>query len=113
MTHAGWRDCGNVLRLADEGHSRLIDVEWGRTAESNFPANIKLVAYDRQGLLHDVSAVFAAESVNVVAVHSHTDDARQMAVMRLTIRVTDLGQLSRVLTKLNQLRNVVEAGREV
>jgi len=103
----------NGRSIGRNADNRLIDVEWGRTAELNFPANIKLVAYDRHGLLHDVSAVFAAESVNVVAVHSHTDDARQMAIMRLTIRVTDLGQLSRVLTKLNQLRNVVEAGREV
>lgn len=71
------------------------------------------MAYDRHGLLHDVSAVFAAQSANVMAVRSHTDDVRQMAIMHLTVQVANLRQLSRVLTKLNQLRNVVEAGREV
>jgi len=106
-------DCRNVLRLGVEERARLVDVSWSGAPERTYSVDVRLAAYDRHGLLRDVSTVVANERVNVVAVSSRTDDATREVDLRLTLEVTDLGQLSRVLDRLAQLPNVTEARREV
>jgi len=106
------RDCRNALRFASEERGRLIDVEWRTRADTTYPVDVVVSAYDRPGLLRDVSAVFANERINVAAMTTTTDKRRQTATMSLTVEVTDLGQLSRVLDRLSQLPNVYDVRRQ-
>ena len=73
--------------------------------------DIFLRAWDRQGLLKDVIAVLANEKVNVTAVHtqSHQDD--NTATMLLTLEIATLGNLGKVLAKMDQLKGVLEVRR--
>ena len=68
-------------------------------------------AYDRSGLLSDITAVLANEKINLSGVNTATDKNDGIARMRLTLEISDIGQLSRVLTLIGQLPNVVEARR--
>ncbi len=106
------RDCANVLRLKDEDRNRLIDVEWGALPDRVFPVDIQLQAYDRPGLLRDVSALLANDQVNVMGINTHTDKKDLIARMELHIEVTDIGQLSRILSRIGQLPNVIEVKRK-
>jgi GTP pyrophosphokinase len=106
-------DCVNILRLKDEDRDRLIDVEWGHSPDRLFPVDIEIEAYDRPGLLRDVSAVLANDKINVVGMHTLTDKTDMVAKMELRAEVTDIGQLSRVLTRIGQLANVIEVKRKV
>ena len=74
---------------------------------------IAVEAYDRSGLLRDITSVLANEKINLNGVNTVTDQHDGMARMRLTLEIADIGQLSRVLTKIGQLPNVVEARRKV
>ena len=104
-------DCANVLRLRVEDRARVIDVAWEESGNDTYPVALQLSAYDRAGLLRDITAVVASEEVNVAGLSSRTSQREQMAHVRLTVEVTDLGQLSRVMDRLTHLANVVEVRR--
>ena len=106
------QDCANVLRLKDEDRDRLIDVEWGARPDRVFPVDIQLQAYDRPGLLRDVSGLLANDRVNVMGVNTVTDRNDMIARMELHIEVTDIGQLSRILSRIGQLPNIIEVKRK-
>jgi GTP pyrophosphokinase len=103
------RDCGNVLRLQGDDLDRLIEVEWGQASEQGYVTDIAIEAYDRPGLLRDITAVLANEKINLNGVSTATDEQDGIARMRLSLEITDIKQLSRVLTLIAQLPNVVEA----
>ena len=107
------QDCGNVLRLQGEDRDRLIEVEWGAASTEGYQVDIAVEAYDRSGLLRDITSVLANEKINLIGVNTLTDKHDGIARMSLTLEITDIGQLSRVLTKIGQLPNVVEARRKV
>ncbi|NCF29379.1 MAG: GTP diphosphokinase [Gammaproteobacteria bacterium] len=104
-------DCANVLRLSVEDRARVIDVAWEESGKDTYPVALQLGAYDRAGLLRDITAVVANEDVNVSALTSEFDEREQMAHVRLTVEVTDLAQLGRVMDRLAHLANVVEVRR--
>jgi len=105
-------DCSNILRLREEDRERMIDVEWGDQPDRVFPVDIQIQAYDRPGLLRDVSSVLANDKINVLGVNTYTDKKDMIAQMELHAEVTDIGQLSRVLTRIGQLPNVIEVKRK-
>ncbi len=99
-------DCPNVLRVHDQ--ERLAMVSWGEET-TTYPVAVRLEAYDRDGLMRDVSTVIAEESVNMRQVK--VDVKKNKAVFDLIIEVNNINQLSRVLTLLENLPNVMEARR--
>ena len=104
-------DCRNVLNLEGTEQARLIDVAWSGGAEESYPVEVAVEAYDRKGLLRDVTAVVSNEAVNIVALDSSTDRRSHLVYMRLTVEVSDIEQLSRVLGRLAQLPNVSDCRR--
>ena len=104
-------DCRNVLNLAGAERARLIDVAWSSGVEESYPVEVAVEAYDRKGLLRDVTSVVSNEAVNIVAIESRTDARTHMVDMRITVEVRDIEQLSRVLDRLQQLPNVTDCRR--
>jgi len=100
------QDCPNVLRIKDK--ERLLQVDWGKV-EHTFPVPIKVKAYDRQGLMGDVSTLLDTENINIADVNVTVN--RSLAVINLVVEVKDLPQLSRILTRIENLPNVLEAHR--
>ena len=105
-------DCTNILNLADDDRERLIEVEWGGEHKQAYPVNLRIVAYDRQGLLRDISQVMTDQNLNVTVVNTNTDADEQIACMNLTIELFDVEQLARTMDKLRQLPNVLEVERQ-
>jgi GTP pyrophosphokinase len=99
-------DCPNILRIKDR--ERLARVSWGEP-KSTYPVDIRIKAYDRDGLLRDVSTVIAEENINMKQVHIDVDE--NLATFDLTLEVGNIAQLSRVLTVLENLPNVMQARR--
>lgn len=99
-------DCPNVLRVKDK--ERLVQVSWGEP-KSTYPVSVRIIAYDRDGLLRDVSTVIAEEGINLSQVKVDVDENE--ATFDLIINVDDIEHLSRVLTRVESLPNVMEARR--
>jgi GTP pyrophosphokinase len=106
-------DCSNFHELAARTPERVIEVEWGlpKTADkaSVYPVDVVVQASDRQGLLRDISEVFAKEKVNVIGVQ--TQSVKGTAWMTFTVEVSDAGRLKRVLTTVAMVPGVRSARR--
>ncbi len=99
-------DCPNILRYRGQSPERVIVIEWGQRIESTFAVDVEITAFDRKGLLSDVTSIVANEKINLTAINTLSDNRDHTANMRLTMEVPDIDTLSRVLTRINQLQNV-------
>ena len=93
-------DCSNFREMAARSIERVIDGEWGSTSKSAalaavYPVDVAVEAADRQGLLRDISEVFAREKTNVIGVQ--TQSVKGTAWMTFTVEVADSGRLNKVL----------------
>lgn len=84
-------------------------VNWARSAENRYPVPVVIVAYDREGLLRDVSTVVANENINIQQVNVNT--RHNVATLYVTLEIENTNQLSRVLSRIETLPNVLEARR--
>ncbi|MFA9401648.1 MAG: RelA/SpoT family protein [Anaerolineales bacterium] len=100
------QDCPNALRARDR--ERLIQVSWGKPHQT-YPVAVTIRAYDRDGLIRDVSTLVANEGISMSAIQVSTKD--NLAVFDMIMGITDVSQLSRVLNRLEALPNVLEARR--
>ena len=99
-------DCGNVLNLREHERERLIDVGWGEEGGRRYRVELRIEAYDRQGLLRDVSTLLSSQDVDVVSVNTLSDPIEQTADMRIGLHIGDVAALATVMERLRQLRNV-------
>ncbi|MEE8426988.1 MAG: bifunctional (p)ppGpp synthetase/guanosine-3',5'-bis(diphosphate) 3'-pyrophosphohydrolase [Woeseiaceae bacterium] len=105
------QDCGNFLGLNRKHPERIIEVSWGASDSSTYPVDLTLRAYDRNGLLRDISTVLADEDANVTDLQGHTDKHSMQTVMQISIEVSDLPTLSTTITRLEQIANVISVKR--
>ena len=100
------QDCPNVLRMKD--HERIVKVTWGEPKRT-FPVMVQVKAYDRQGLMGDISTVLANEGINMRDINVKITN--NLATINLMLDIGDISQLSRLLTLTESLPNVMEAFR--
>ena len=100
------QSCPTVLNEREV--SRLIDVEWEAAPTETYPISIRVEAYDRTGLLSDITQVVAENKVNIVAAHvGVTPD--HTAVVTATIQVHSVSQLARVMGRIETLKDVIRS----
>ncbi|WP_110687440.1 GTP diphosphokinase [Salinicola aestuarinus] len=105
------QDCTNVLQLSSEEPRRIVDVSWGEKARAQYPVDIEIEAWDRSGLLRDVTHVLSSDRVNVTSVNTATDQDDNVARMRITLEVDGLEALERIFSRIQQLPNVIDVKR--
>jgi len=105
-------DCSNLREMVAKNGERVIEVEWGQPKAAQgavYPVDVAVEAADRQGLLRDISEVFAKEKMNVIGVQ--TQSIRGTAWMTFTVEVADSGRLAKVLGIVAELNGVRSARR--
>ena len=105
------QDCPNILRATER--ERLVRVSWGNQMRT-YPVPIRITAFDRQGLMGDISTLLNTEGVNIVNVNVHINHDKiraDVADIRLIVEVKDIAQLSRMLNRIENLANVLDAQR--
>jgi GTP pyrophosphokinase len=105
------QSCANLARLSLKAPARVLAVTWGKTATTEFPVDIEIEAFDRRGLVRDVSAALADEKISIQDMHTETDKRDSVAHMHIGISITGLPQLSRLLSRIAQVPNVISARR--
>jgi GTP pyrophosphokinase len=106
------RDCKNLLYLLERDSDRLIEVTWG-PEEQTYPVVVAIRAYDRGGLLRDIASLVAEENCSMSAVNITTYQKEHTATITATLQISSVAQLSRILTRVERLPNVVEAHRQI
>ena len=101
------QDCHNIVN--EDEKDRLIPVEWGQS-NSLYPVQIQIQAHDRVGLMRDISTLVAEEKINIVAVNL-TNNSDASVSISVSLETSSLGQLSRLLVKIEGIRGVISATR--
>ncbi len=104
-------DCQNLLHMEVIEPSRVLQVSWGMAPSQTYPVQISILAYDRTGLLMDISKVMANEKVNVIGANTQSNRGDNTASMQLTVEIDSLENLSTLINKIEQLPNIMSARR--
>jgi GTP pyrophosphokinase len=104
-------DCPSLNRMRSIKPARVLNVEWTSAESAALRVQIAVSAYDRRGLVRDVTDILALERVSIEAMTTTTDREAGKAFVSLTFSVTDLEQLARVLRRLAAVPNVIHARR--
>jgi GTP pyrophosphokinase len=104
-------DCVNVLN--EDEPERLVPVEWGSAGpHQTYPVTIRVEAFDREGLLRDVSTIVTEEKLNITGAHVQVNQAERTATILATVEVAGVQQLSRLLGKIEQIKDVTGVSRD-
>jgi GTP pyrophosphokinase len=101
------QDCYNVVN--EDEKERLVPVEWGQS-DLLYPVKIQVDAWDRVGLMRDISTLVAEEKVNITSMNL-ADGNGQRVVMFLTLQTKGLPQLSEILKKIDGVKGVISVTR--
>ncbi len=104
-------DCEQFKNLQEQHPERVVEAAWGDQYASGYEASIRIVAHDRNGLLRDITSILANEKANVLRMSSNSDVARQTATIYMTLELYNLDSLNKLLTKVSQIDDVIEAKR--
>jgi guanosine-3',5'-bis(diphosphate) 3'-pyrophosphohydrolase len=102
------KDCTNIQSHSEP--ERLVEVSWGHLpTEQKYAVPLEIIAYDRDGLLRDISTVIADEKVSMSKVGVTT--RQNIATIQVTMEIANFQQLTRILNKMERIQNVIEARR--
>jgi GTP pyrophosphokinase len=105
-------NCKNLLRLQAEHPERLMSVDWGRREDASYPVEIEVKAWNRTGLIRDISALLADEKIDINAMSSRTERPTHLATIDITAGIGSLEHLSRLLHRIGRLPNVTSVRRK-
>ena len=107
-------DCVNMLHLSAAERERLIDAEWENDGENEsggqYLAELKMYAYDRQGMLMDISKVFTEAKIDVKSMNVRTSK-KGTATLDLGFIVHGREELNRIIEKLRQIEGTIDIER--
>ena len=95
-------DCHNILN--EEEHERIVEVEWG-TVTKLYPVSVRIEAWDRVGLLRDITTVVTEDKVNMVGVRTNENGDGSVSILA-TLETSGVEQLSRLLSRIEIIRGV-------
>lgn len=101
------QDCYNVVH--EDEKERLVRVEWGKS-EACYPVSIQVEAFDRVGLVRDISTVVAEDKVNISGM-SVTEHEDRTTTLSLALETTGIAQLSRLMSKIEAVPGVSSVTR--
>jgi len=104
-------DCANVLQLRDQEPDRILAVNWSNYKTTAYPVCIRVEAFDRPGLIRDISLLLSNEKVNVIDMTTHVSSQNNKALILLKVEVSDINNLSGLLSKINRIPNVMTVFR--
>ncbi|MCP3701276.1 MAG: GTP diphosphokinase, partial [Aliivibrio sp.] len=104
-------DCDQLNELRHHAAERIIDTVWGTGFEGSYILTLRVTAMDRSGLLKDLTSLFANEKVKVSGMKSRNDHKKQLLIMDFDLEVFNADILVRLLTRVEQVKDVIEATR--
>jgi GTP pyrophosphokinase len=103
--------CASLARMSKLHPQRVLHVQWNLAADDQMPIRLQVEAYDRRGLLRDVTDLLAQSHLSIEGINSDTDPRDRIATIVLRTAVRDTAQLRELLQKLAKVPNVLRAQR--
>jgi GTP pyrophosphokinase len=104
-------DCAGLARMVKQKPQRLLEVEWTEAESARIGATLTIEAFDRRGLLRDISDLIAEEHISIEGVSSHTDPRDRIARFEVRLTVRDATELAKLQRRLGRVPNVFKVRR--
>ncbi len=104
-------DCNNLIAMQGDDPARAIEVTWGEENKVAYPVDVFLRGRQRSGLLKDVASVFANDNVPITAAHTEENKSDHTKTMLMTVEISSLNDLGKLLSKLDQIPGMLEVRR--
>lgn len=105
------QNCNNLAHAKENKPERIIPVHWGEKATHTYPVDLVLDAFDRPGLVRDISALLANENIALLGLSTHIQQSEEVGRVNMTIATSSLDPLNKLLSQLRQIEGVVRAQR--
>lgn len=105
------QDCSNILHLSEQHREKLIETSWGVKTAEKYSADLSILAYDRQELIRDVTQLLVNERISILGLNCIMNKKEHTVQIQLSIEIQGLNPLSRILARIQQIPNVIEAKR--
>lgn len=106
-------DCSNIIHASEKQKQRFLQVSWGTTTKDHYIVDVLIKAFDRPTLLKDITTLLSNEKAHVYALQTQSNKQDNSAFIILKVEIDGLNSLSRLLAKMEQIPNVLEARRQV
>jgi len=105
-------DCINILSLPEMERGRLIDAEWQQTEELNgkYPAEIRIFANNRTGLLADISKVITENNISIISLNTRVNK-QGLATMNISFEIEGREALTKLVDKIRTIESVIDIER--
>lgn len=107
------QDCTNIIHSTPKQKQRFIQVSWGSATRDHYVVDVIIKAFDRRGLLKDITSLLSNEKAHVYSLQTESNKQDNTASILLSVEIDGLSTLSRLLGKMEQIPNVLEARRHV
>jgi GTP pyrophosphokinase len=107
------QDCSNIISSDEKQRERFLQVSWSSTSRDHYVVDVIIKAFDRPNLLRDVTSLLSHEKAHVFALQTQLNKHDNTNCITLTVEIDGLNSLSRLLSRLGQIPNVLEARRQV
>ncbi len=104
-------DCRYLLASQRSAPDKVLNADWSDSVNDNYLIDLIVKAYDRKGLLGDITTLMAEEKVSVTYLNTHVNKKRLMVVIKMQIEVATLNAVARIITKIEQLPTIVTVQR--
>ena len=104
-------NCRNIHRLLDREPDRFIRVNWQQTERQSYPVELRIVAYDRAGLVRDITEVMSLRSIRMSSITAGSNPADGTAVVTVMVELASHQHLSGLIDKLSTIQNVIQVHR--
>jgi len=110
MIHRG--DCRYLIASKASSPEKVLGVEWSGAVNDRYLIDLLIKAYDRKGLLGDVTTLMADEKVSVTSLNTHINKSRLMVNIKMQIEVQSNDVAARVMSRIEQLQTIVSVQRK-
>ncbi|EIT7144842.1 GTP diphosphokinase [Vibrio vulnificus] len=104
-------DCEQLEELRHHAPERIIDTVWGRDVVGSYMLTVRIEAMERSGLLKDITTMLANEKIKVISMKSRLDYRTHLSVMDFELEVTNIEVLTRIMKRVEQIKDVMSVKR--
>ncbi|EGQ7699228.1 GTP diphosphokinase [Vibrio vulnificus] len=100
-------DCEQLEELRHHAPERIIDTVWGSDVVGSYMLTVRVEAMERSGLLKDITTMLANEKIKIISMKSRLDYRTHLNVMDFELEVTNIEVLTRIMKRVEQIKDVM------